>query len=71
MPTEEGRTEESPPLPVEPGAPSFDVALSEVVAALFAVLIGVPEFCIADPGRMGIDGSIMLIKVATEGLGLL
>jgi len=70
MPTEEGRTEELPVFE-DPGEPPSLVAASEVVAALFAELTGVPLASIADPGRTGIDGSIMLIKVTTEGLELL
>lgn len=42
-----------------------------MVAAELAELIGVPPPDIDDPGNIGIDGSIMLINVTTEGLGLL
>lgn len=68
IPTDEGRTGELLLVFEEPGAPSFVVPESEVVAALFAELTGVPPAAMEDPGRMGIEGSIMLIKVTTEGL---
>lgn len=51
--------------------PSSGVSLSEVVAAEFAELTGVPLPAMDDPGRTGIEGSIMPINVTTEGFGLL
>jgi hypothetical protein len=50
------------------GAPwLFDV--TDVVPAAVAELIGVPPD-IVEPASTGIEGSIILIKVLTEGLGL-
>lgn len=70
IPTDDGRTGELP-LSLPPGLPSLELSLeSEVVAAELAELIGVPPPAIADPGKTGIEGSIIPIKVTTDGLEL-
>jgi len=54
------------------GVPSSGVPpVFEVVAAELAELTGVPPPAIAEPGIIGMEGSIMPINVTTDGLGLL
>jgi hypothetical protein len=68
MPTDEAWTGADEPESELPGAP-FSLVVTEELAAAFALLIGVPPL-IDVPARTGIEGSIILISVLTDGFGL-
>ena len=69
MPTDDGRTGELPESLLL-GEPSSGVPLlPDVVEAELAELTDVPPPDMADPGMTGIEESIILMSVATDGLG--